>query len=307
MRKLKKSRILITGATGFLGRRLAKRLAGSGHEVYLTSGHGNQKLNILKLDLKNLNHVKRAISEIKPTIIYHTAALVDLSRDYKIAKKCIDTNIKGTLNLLESLKKHKPEMFIFTSSEEIYGDGRIPSSEEQLPRPPSPYAISNIAGEEMCSFYSRLLGFSLIVFRISTMYGPNNHPWRLLPTIVAKAIHNKDILLNSGTKRRDYVYVDDVVDALTTPAKYRRFRDQVEIINIGGGISYSLLEITDHIVRLSKSKSTILTHVFPDRILEADEWLLNITKAKNLLKWEPKTSLDEGLRKTITYFKKSEA
>lgn len=298
-----KKRILITGATGFFGKNLTKRLGGDKDNIYLTSSHGDRKLDIFKLDLLDYKRLRSKIKEIKPQIIYHLGGLVNLSRDIKTAQKCIDINIKGTLNLLESLKEFIPDKFIYTSTEEVYGKGPIPYKEDQLPHPPSGYAISKIAIEHFCKNYAMELGFQTVINRIGTSYGPGDSLKRLIPQIIYKALKNENIPLNSGKKRRDYVYIDDVIDALVLE-KEVNIKSKNEVINIGGGIAYSLIELVEIILSYTKSRSKLIVGVLPERALERKKWLLDITKARELLEWKPKTSFKAGLIKTINDYKK---
>lgn len=290
--KSKKEKILITGSTGFFGKHLIKKLKKKGYEIYMFTG-----------DLTDEHEVKRQVHKFLPTTIYHLGGIVDLSRSFDIAKKCIEINIKGTLHVLEALRQHQPIRFIYTSSEEVYGNGPLPYSEDQISDPPSPYAISKIAAEQLAKLYGQELGFSIFIFRIGTAYGPEQPDSRLIPQIIIKALKGENIPLNSGTKKRDYIYIDDAIDAMTFPLEKNREK-QIVIINVGGGKQYSLKYLVDTVLRLTKSKSKILLSVFPDRLLEADEWLLNNTRAKELLSWEPKTSLEQGLKKMIDYYKK---
>lgn len=287
-----KEKILVTGSTGFFGKHLTKRLEKKSYEIYRFMD-----------DLTNAYEVKRQIQEFLPTTIYHLGGIVDLSRSFDIAKNCIEINIKGTLHILEALRQNKPIRFIYTSSEEVYGNGQIPYSEDQIPNPPSPYAISKIAAEQLAKLYGQELGFSIFIFRIGTAYGPEQPDSRLIPQIIIKALKGENIPLNSGTKKRDYIYIDDAIDAMTLPLE-KNIEEQIVIINAGGGKQYSLKYLVDTVLRLTKSKSKVLLGAFPDRVLEADEWFLDNTKAKELLSWEPKTSLEQGLKNMIDYYKK---
>lgn len=302
MKEPKGKKILITGATGFLGRRLVKRLNNENYHLYLTSLGGDKDLLAHKLNLLNYSDLKRAIKKTKPATVYHLGALVNLARNYEVARQCIDVNIKGTLNLLDSLRLSFPKKFIFASTEEVYGDNPLPFKANQLPQPPSAYSISKIAAENLCKMYAQELGFSLVIFRIGTMYGPEQPSSRFIAKIIIKALNNEDILLNSGKKKRDYIYVENVIDALVLAQK-TKLKNQIETINLGGQKSYQLKKLVEMIVELIKSKSKIITGVFPDRILEADEWLLDNSKAKKLLNWQPRTSLEQGLKQTINFYK----
>ncbi len=286
-----KQRILITGSTGFIGNHLLKRLEPQGFQVVPFKG-----------DLQNLSEIKHAVAELKPSVIYHLGAVVDLSRNYDTAIRCIDINIKGTLNLLESLRDVPPSTFIYTSTEEVYGESELPYTESQIPNPPSPYAVSKIAAEQLINLYAQELMFSAFLFRIGTTYGPNQPASRFIPQIILKALKNEPIPLNSGKKKRDYIFIDDVIDALLLPLTVQT-EQKVETYNLGGSKQYSLKEMVSTILTLTNSTSQPLFGSFPDRIFEADEWLLDISKAKRSLYWEPKVSLKQGLQKMIDSYR----
>lgn len=293
IKKKRKGIILITGGTGFFGKNLINRLKKKDYSLSLFQG-----------DLTSGKDVKKAIQSVKPTIVYHLGAIVDLSRDFQTAQRCIDTNIKGTLNLLEALKTNIPSRFIYSSTEEVYGDGALPYREDQLPNPPSPYSVSKIAAESFSRIYARELGFSLFIFRVGTAYGPYQPIDRLIPHVIVRALKNEDIPLNSGRKKRDYIFIDDVIDAFVLAASNDIERGNVTI-NLGGGIQYSLKEIVYKIIILTNSKSKVVFDAFPDRSSEADEWLLDNQAAYNILGWKPRISIDDGLRRMIKYYKKT--
>ncbi len=284
---------MITGASGFLGKRLVKLLNTKNYSLYTD-----------RLDLLDFEQLKKSIEIIKPDVIFHLASYVNLSRDFHVADKCVNINIKGTLNLLEAVRGSSLKELIYTSTEEVYNGNPIPFLENQLPNPPSPYSVTKIASEYLCQQYALELGFSLVIFRLATFYGPENPPHRLIPQIINNALKNQNIHINSGNKKRDYLYVDDAVDALEKSISLLQNK-KIEIINLGGGKSYTLKDLVNKTIKLTQSQSKIVYNAYPDRILEADEWLLDITKAQSLLRWSPKTSLEEGLQKTISYSKAS--
>lgn len=286
-----KQRVFVTGSTGFIGSHLSERLRLAGHAVISFKG-----------DLLDLAAAKKSLYQAKPSVVYHLGALVDLSRNYDTALSCIDINIKGTLNLLEALRGSTIKRFIYTSTEEVYGDNKLPYREHQLPNPPSPYAVSKIAAEQLIKLYAYELGFTALLFRIGTAYGPHQPLNRLIPQIILKALQNEDIPLNSGKKKRDYIFIDDVIDALCL-ALDTSIPHAVEILNLGGGKQYSLRDLVQKILSFSKSESRPQFGAFPDRIFEADEWFLDSSKAKRILKWRPKTSLRVGLGKMIAHYK----
>lgn len=288
-----KQRILITGATGFLGSNLLERLReDSGLAVFAK-----------KFDLTNSQDVISYIKISKPDIVYHLGALVDLTRSFDIARKTAEANIVGTVNLLEALMKHPAKKFIFASTEEVYGEGRLPYKETDGANPPSPYAVTKLTGEHLVRLYASRISENSLVLRIGTMYGPHQPERRFIYQIIHKALNNEDIPLTAGTNTRDYIYVDDVVEALVS-AKETTYSEPFEIINVGSGHMTSLTQLAEVIVEASGSSSRLRLGAIPDRIGEAKEWLSDITKAKKILGWVPKTDIQTGIKKTILWIKK---
>lgn len=306
MRGLGDKKILITGATGFLGQSLLRRGKELRADLYLTASSQaeHNKVAIKKMDLTDFSEVREVIGKVHPEIVYHFGAVVNLARDFEVAQKCIEVNIKGTLNLLEALKNIGLERFIFTSTEEVYGEAPVPYSENQTVNPPSPYAVSKIAGEYFGRIYAKIFGFKLINLRIGTMYGQGQPKDRRIPQIIIRALRNEEISLTWGKKKRDYIYIDDVVDALIL-AKDAILDDDFAILNIGSGVSCTLKELVGKVLKITRSKSKCLFGEMPERVLEADEWLLDINRARKLLHWEPKTSLDQGLKETTNHFRRN--
>lgn len=296
-----KKKILITGVTGFLGKNLVNALRRTGTNVFATAAHENKNLKINKMDFLIVKDVRKTINLAKPEVIYHTGGLVNLSRNYETYKNCFEANVIGTLNILESLRDNPPKKFIFVSTEEIYGNNKTPYKETQEADPPSGYSISKIAAEKLCMSYAKELGFKLIILRVGTMYGPGDRLSRLIPQIVMQATQNKTINLNLGLKKRDYVFIDDVVKALIS-SKNSVLPDSITVINIGGGKSYSLRRIVSLIISYTKSKSKVNYGVVAERAGEREEWLLDIKKALKVLHWEPKISMIEGLKKTVDFY-----
>lgn len=277
-----KQRILVTGATGFLGKHLLERLK-------------EDDLCTKRFDFTKKQDVFSYISESKPDVVYHLGALVDLTRSFDIARKTVEANIIGTTNLLMALEKHPVKKFIFASTEEVYGEGKIPFKETDSVHPPSPYAVTKVMCEHLALQY---MPKTSVVVRIGTMYGPHQPSHRFIYQMIEKALKNEDIGLTSGIKMRDYIYVGDVVDALVM-AKETKCTSAFEIINIGSGHMTSLKYLAEKIIQVSGSSSRLQAGVIPDRIGEADQWLMDIAKANKLLGWTPKTDIETGLKQTI--------
>jgi len=218
-----------------LGSRLAASLKKSGITPILTSATADTARGIERLNLADGDAVIRSVTRWMPGIVYHTGALVDLTRDFDIARKVAAANIIGTTNLLLALRQNPPVRFIYMSTEEVYGRGVLPYRENALVLPPSPYAVTKMAAEHMCRMFANEQGISVIVMRAGTMYGPGQPIHRYIAQTIVKALKNEDIPLNSGTKKRDYVYVDDVVSALVAAGE-AKMPSLYEVINLGGGV-----------------------------------------------------------------------
>lgn len=295
-------KILITGATSFLGSHLLKKLQGLKIDVLATSNHSDVTRKIIKMDLTNSIEVKNTIDTFKPYVVVHIGALVDLSRDFIVSKNCIDINTIGTMNLLESVKSYKP-LFIYISSEEVYGDTPIPFNEDQLTSPPSPYAISKLSGENFSQWYGKEYSFSVVVLRLGTLYGPNQPKYKYFNTIIRNALKHEPIPCNSGEKKRDYLYIEDGVNLIVnvlniTSDQYSQLKNN-NIINVTGGKSYSLLYVIETIKKLINSTSVVQIGVISDRITERNEWIADISKANKIFGWKPETNLEDGLKNTI--------
>lgn len=299
-----KKKVFLTGATSFLGKRLFRLYPRENFEVIATAGH--QEEGIDGVDLTEYSHISDFISKNKPHSIVHVGALVDLSRDFQIGKKCFEINTIGTMHLLESIKDIKP-FFLYISSEEVYGNGPIPFKEDQRLDPPSPYAISKVAAEHLCQWYGREYDFPVVILRLGTFYGPEQPIHKYFAQTILHALKNESIPVNSGKKKRDYIYVDDAIELIiriiNSDCLMIKKRDEHLIVNGAGGKSHRLLEVIELTKKLTGSTSEVKIGAIPDRITERDEWLADISKAKDIFGWEPKTNLEQGLKETVEYFK----
>jgi nucleoside-diphosphate-sugar epimerase len=294
--------VLLTGASGFLGNNILDRIIDEHIPYIAISKHGDEKKGILALDLTDPSGVKNFVSTHEFSTIFHLAGYVNLTRDYSVAKQCIENNILGTLNLLEACDNTKLKKFIYSSTEEIYGNNSLPYIETQSPFPPSPYSISKVATENLVRYYSEKNHFESIILRLATMYGPHMKSTKFLSNIIVNAINNQTILLNSGQKKRNYIFVSDVVDAFLLANKTPLLAKTITL-NIGGNTSIKLKDFVSKIIKVAESSSKIKYGVIPERPSESSEWIMDITLAKKILGWSPKINLTAGLKKTINFYK----
>ena len=297
--------ILLTGATSYLGKKLIQVLSSNEeYSLLKTALHSDQESNIVKVDLTQIEDIKNVLSQFTPAIIIHTGALVNLSREFKIGKECLNVNTIGTMNLLESIKNNPACIFIYISSEEVYGNGPIPFKESQILSPPSPYAISKVAAENFITWYAKEYRLKSVIIRFGTFYGPELPENKYFSQTIGHLLKNEKVPINSGKKKRDYLYIDDAVELILKLLKADNFAaHQPLVLNAGGGKSYSLLEVITLLKKLVNSESEMQIGVIPDIITEREEWLMDIGNAYEVLEWKPEIDLAEGLKRTVEYFK----
>lgn len=307
-RRLKGRSVLVTGATGFVGFHLIRKLSESGarvHALYSSPHSGFPRFGSVEfhrvslLDFKKLSDVVR---RARPAKVVHLGAVVNLERSFEIAKKCVRTNIEGTLNLLEALKSAPFDIFVFLSTAEVYGAGPVPFKETQRESPPSPYAVSKLAGENFCRYYSKVHGYPVSILRLSTCYGPGQDEKRIVPSIIRSCLKDRPVRVNRGDLRRDFIYVDDaasgIVKALTSPKALQ------ELINLGSPKTHSIREIVEEVKSITRSSAPVFYGGAPPRAHETDHWSSSGIKAGRILGWRADTDLRGGLGKTISWYRR---
>ncbi len=313
MGSLAKVRILVSGASGFIGAHLTWRLIQEGAQVFaLTEKNqlGNlpiflkeqlKKVNIFQVDLKDYPQLKSIAEKVRPQKVYHLAAFVNLERTFSNVQRCIETNIKGTVNLLQAFERVGCEVFIHSGTCEVYGNGPIPFREEQPIYPISPYAISKACGEFFCQMYQQLYQYPVVMLRLSTVYGPGQNPERLIPSVILSCLRKEKIEVSSGKQKRDFTYVKDMVDGFIRASTTERAIGQ--IINLGDKKGCSIESIVNRIVRKIDPSLRPVFGARKERPFEARNWCSSNDRAWELLDWKPRISLDEGLERTIRYYR----
>ncbi len=302
-------RILLTGGAGFLGSHLAEALLARGDSVHVLDDFStgsienlsNLGMTSLRADLLDPRAVLDVVADLRPDFVFHLAGVVNLERSLQVAEACMRVNVTGTLNLLRALEATSPSMFVLASTTEVYGNGPVPFHEGQAAEPPSPYAISKLAAEQLALSLYRLTGFPAVVLRIATSYGPRQPHRRLIPSLIESYGRGESPALSDPTLARDFLFVDDVVKGLLVAAESPRARG--EIINLGDETTYTIRHIAETVRRLMGVDVTPRYGARASRANEARVWASNIDKTRQLLGWAPETPLVEGLERTITWFR----
>lgn len=312
MKSLRGMVVLVTGATGFIGSHLSRRLLEEGADVHvLLKKDTNQfriqdfigNLTVWYGDLRDYSSICSCIKNSRPQIIFHLAALRDVKRDPELIEPMIDINIKGTLNLLRGIMKEKVTLkcFVNTGSSEEYGNGSAPFSEDQREIPVSPYSASKVATTYFCQMIHKSMGLPILTLRPFLTYGPNQDDDMFVPALIQHCLKKKDFQMTAGDQTREFNYVGDIVNAYLLAATNPNAIG--ELINIGNGIEYSIKEVAEKIVNMMGNPIHLLIGALPKRAGETNHFFCNNEKAKRLLGWSPKINLNEGLQRTIDWYR----
>lgn len=304
-------RVLVTGVSGFIGSHLARRLVEEGAEVYgLVRNNSDlwrlkdikNQIKLRYADLRDYESIRREVQDIKPQKVFHLAAYVDVSRSFEVMDEMVEVNIKGTLNLLRGLDGTGYDCFVNTGTCEEYGDNPVPFREEQIPNPVSPYSASKVAATIFCQMLHKTKGLPVTTLRPFLTYGPRQENDMLIPSLVKKTLKGEALEMTGGEQTREFNYVDDIVDGFIKASINPRAIG--EIINIGNGVEYKIRDVVVMVLKLMNNPVEPKIGVLNYRPSETWHFYCDNTKAREILGWEPKVSLEDGLKRTIDWFQK---
>lgn len=285
-RTFKRKKVLVTGADGFIGRALVKRLRESGAEV--------AGLDLKQADICDLNSLLKFRPGRKFDLVYHLASISYVPRAWQDPQATYKTNLLGTLNVLEFCRVRKTPKLVFMSSY-VYGRPKyLPIDERHPVSPANPYAWSKYLGEKLCEAYVRDFGLECVVLRPFNIYGPGQKADFLIPAIMSQLARGGRVTVKDLKPKRDFLYLDDMVAALLAAARCRG--KPLEVINVGCGRSYSVREIIELAGRNAGRKVPVRS-LGERRRGEIADVAAAIGKAGRKLRWRPTVGLREGLRK----------
>jgi len=311
----KGKKVLVTGAGGFIGSHLTERLVELGAQVRAFVRYNSRNdwglieslpmhiLNELKViagDLKDFGAVKNAVKDTE--IVFHLGALIAIPYSYINPGDVVQTNVIGSLNILNASKEYGVEKVIHTSTSEVYGTARyVPIDEKHPLQAQSPYAASKIGADKLAESFHLSYDLPVATIRPFNTYGPRQSARAVIPTIITQALSNYEVRLGAMYPTRDFTYIEDTVEGFIKVAESHRTIG--EVINIGSGQEISIGDLADKIVSLTGRDVEIAsdaTRIRPEKS-EVNRLLADNSKAKELLQWEPTISMEEGLRKTIEW------
>ncbi len=305
----KKRKILVTGGAGFIGSNLVDELIKKGFSVVVIDDlsfgkrkYLNKRAKFYKLGVES-GKLGEIFKKEKPQIVFHLAAQKDVRKS--VADPVFDAqiNILGSLNLLENCLKYKVKKVIFTSTGgAIYGDTKkVPTSEDHPEWPVSPYGVAKLSIDKYLHYYHEVRGLNYVCLRLANVYGPRQDAEGeagVIAIFISKLLKGKQLIINGdGKQTRDYVYVDDIVRACLLSLRNKI----IGVYNIGTSKETSVNQLFKKLVRIGKFK-TEEKHgpAMPGEQMRSN---LSYKKAKKEMGWQPKVSLDEGLEKTIEWFR----
>ncbi len=301
--------ILITGAKGFIGSNLLRKLIHEGYETNIILRNKDNcwrindiinKTNIFIEDLNNFQKINKIINNLKPKTIFHLAAYGAYEHQNEIEKIKV-VNLDATINLLNACSMVDFNIFINTGSNSEYGYKKYPMKETDLLTPNSYYAVFKAASTLYCQYESINKKLPIITVRPFHVYGPYEEKTRLIPNLISKLLLNKCPPLSSPKNSRDMIYIEDAVNFYLS-LTYQNV-DYGSIFNLGTGMQYSIREIVDLTLELMDSKVKPIWNSVKSRKWDQSTWKADMNKTKKILGWIPENSLKTGLSKTINWHK----
>jgi len=307
---LNNKKILVTGGAGFIGSHLVERLLGDGHRVVvidnLSTGRKenlNPKAKLYKADVRN-RRIYEIFKKEKPRIVFHLAAHPLIEEAYKNPFEAIETNVMGTVNVLENCRKQgNLETIVVVSSDKAYGKSKELPYKENFPlRGSHPYDASKSAADLIAQTYFETYSLPIVITRFSNVFGPGDLNFsRIIPSVMVAIIKNKELLIRSDGKMvREYTYVKDIVDGCI---KLIENKEKVigQAFNFGSKNIFSVIDLV-------KKTEGILGTKINYKILniaqnEIPEQYLDWTKSKETLNWQPETTLEKGIKETFNWIK----
>jgi UDP-glucuronate 4-epimerase len=311
--------ILVTGGAGFIGSHLCERLLKEGYHIVCldnfdtvydpqikirnVEGIGKKFPDLFELvtgDIRNPEHLAYIFNKSRFDAIVHLAARAGVRPSIAEPLLYQDVNIRGTVMLLEACKSHGVKNFVFASSSSVYGENqRVPFSERDLDiQPISPYGATKRAGELLCYSYHHLFEMDIACLRFFTAYGPRQRPEMAIHKFTRLIDHNEKIpMYGDGSSRRDYTYIDDIVDGIWGVLQYHKGYD---IYNLGESQTTSLKELIQFIEGALKKKATI--EVLPLQPGDVSITYADITKAEQTLRYRPNVKIEEGIHRFVEWY-----
>ena len=315
---------LVTGGAGFIGSSLCKKLLEQGNKVIAIDNfcdfynpkikennveelQNNKNFILYRKDIRDKEALKEIFNENKIDVIVHLAAMAGVRPSIENPILYQDVNCMGTQNILEEMKSHSIKNLVMASSSSVYGNCKeVPFKEDMIVDfAISTYAATKKANEVMTHVYHKLFNINVIMLRFFTVYGPKQRPDLAINKFTRLMLNNEEIpMFGDGTTSRDYTYIDDIVDGVIKSCKYTLENENIyEILNLGNSSPISLKEMINIIAKTLNVEPKIKQ--LPMQPGDVERTYADISKAKNLIGYNPKTSFEEGIKKFVEWYKEN--
>jgi dTDP-glucose 4,6-dehydratase len=309
-------KVLVTGAGGFIGSHLTERLAGAGARVralvhynalgtwgWLDDSPVKTDIEVLAGDVCDRDSVRRAVEGVE--VVFHLAALIAIPYSYHAPASYVRANVEGTLNVLQAAREVGVEKVVHTSTSEVYGTARyVPIDEAHPLQGQSPYSATKIGADKLAEAFHLSFGLPVVTVRPFNTYGPRQSARAVIPTIITQCLTGEVVRLGNLTPTRDLNYVENTAEgfmaAASAPGAVGR------VLNLGTGREISIGDLAQLIARLAERPVRIESDEARTRPggSEVERLLADSTAARELLGWEPRVGLEEGLRRTIEWVRR---
>src|SRR3989344_4377656 len=308
-------RIFVTGATGFVGSHLVRRLVGKNYEVHILARAGSDKWRIADLipkihehiiDLSETEELRRLFLEIQPEIIIHlaTASIYSAFTELENEKEIIKTNFLSFVSLLNALSDVNYRLFINTGSSSEYGLKSAPMKESDICQPINVYGLAKLSAALYGQYLATVQGRPIATFRLFSPYGPFDDKKRLMSHVIAKSLGQNEIAVGNPEVSRDYIFIDDVIDLYLEAIENEKAEKlKGEIYNVGFGRQTEISQVVGQITRRLGTENLVKWNAVKRRVWEPEMWQADMEKTHKNFIWRPKVDLSEGLGKTINWFK----
>jgi len=307
------TRVLITGATGFIGSHLANRLVQEGFEVGILKRENSDvwrikdlldKIVVYDVDLRDTPGIYKVVSHFKPDVIFHLATYYAVEHQPQEIPSIVDTNVLGTINLLDASRESTVKLFVNTSSCFVYKESKNKLRESDDLNPLNLYALTKIQAEGACNFYAEKYGLKTVTFRLFPPYGPADHERRLIPYVIKSLLNGEKPKMTTGGQKWDFVYVFDIVNAYIKLLTLPEFPQNHEIFNIGTENAISVRDVVSRVKEIIGTELEPEWGAIPHRKNEVWFTCADISKTENFLGWRPEVQiLEDGLELTVEWYK----
>lgn len=314
------SRVLVTGAAGFIGSHLTQRLVQDGHQVRAFVRYNSQnnwgwldvfpppviqEVEVHRGDLKDPEAIRKAVEGIE--VIYHLGALISIPYSYVNPLDLVQTNVLGTANVLNACLPSKSLIkLVHTSTSEVYGTACFtPITEEHPLQAQSPYSATKIAADKLAESYHKSFGLPIAIVRPFNTFGPRQSSRAIISSIIVQALHGETVRIGSLEPVRDFCFVKDTVAGFVAVASAERSVGRV--LNIGTGTGISIRRLVQTILKMTGSKAQVVvdqSRIRPEQS-EVMELICDASQAKRIIGWTASLSLEEGLQETIAWMREN--